>query len=77
MSRPVHGIRAAAVPIAVQRAADPTPHLAGCTGPTGYRLARVHPHPDALAPHPPEVTTSEQPAPLLSTPGPITPAGGG
>lgn len=36
-------------------------------GPTGYRLAQVEPHPEALAPHAVEVTVSEQPALALST----------
>ena len=36
-------------------------------GPTGYRLAQVEPHPEALARHALEVTVSEQPAPGLST----------
>lgn len=36
-------------------------------GPTGYRLAQVDPHPEALAPHTVPVTVSEQRAPLLSS----------
>jgi hypothetical protein len=37
-------------------------------GPTGYRVAQVHPRPDALAPHTLPVSVSDQPAPRLSLP---------
>jgi hypothetical protein len=36
-------------------------------GPTGYRLAQVDPHPEALADHDVEVTVSEHAAPVLTT----------
>jgi ribosome-associated translation inhibitor RaiA len=36
-------------------------------GPTGYRLAQVEPHPEALARHAVSVTVSEQPAPVLTS----------